>query len=56
MESPRSQDKQFGNQRLQSPYIDGDPVTYPGEAPLSLAALAATYHLFFNFLTEWKKF
>ena len=35
MESPRSQDKQFGNQRLQSPYIDGDPVTYPGEACLS---------------------
>ncbi len=32
MEFPRSQDKQFGNQRLQSPYIDGDPVTYPGEA------------------------
>ncbi len=55
MESPRSQDKQFGNQRLQSPYIDGDPVTYPGEAAI-LAALAATYHLFFNFLTEWKKF
>lgn len=23
--------------------------------PLILAALAATYHLFFNFLTEWKK-